>query len=243
MRFLLCTIFLFCFKAGITQDTTFYDVNFKKVADFQSCNTYAVVFRDAADTNKVVEYTYYKSGQIKSEINYKSYSNGIRDGYRKEWYETGQLKLAANYINDLIEGRLISFWENGQLKRDDLYANGKLIKGNVWFHTGKELPYYDFFTLPEFPGGIDALVRYLSTSIIYPKEASRNGESGKVIVSFIVEKDGSISSIKVAKNVSKSLDEEAVRVISKMPKWKPGMEDGEYVRVKFNLPVSFKIKD
>ena len=95
--------------------------------------------------------------------------------------------------------------------------------------------------MPEFVGGMDALMNYLSTNIQYPAEAQQKGIHGTVIISFIVEKDGSLSDVQVVRGVDPSLDNEALKVIQKMPKWIPGQQDGKNVRVKFTLPVEFKL--
>ena len=95
---------------------------------------------------------------------------------------------------------------------------------------------------PQFPGGMAGMMQYLSSNIRYPEDAREAGTQGRVIVSFIVEKDGSISNAKVAKPTYSSLDEEALRVVSAMPKWVPGKQNGEAVRVKYAVPVSFRLK-
>jgi TonB family protein len=95
--------------------------------------------------------------------------------------------------------------------------------------------------MPEFPGGIGELMKYLSMNVRYPVEASKNGAQGRVLVQFIVEKDGSISEVEVVKKVNEHLDAEAVRVVNAMPKWKPGMQKGAPVRVKFTLPITFRL--
>lgn len=94
--------------------------------------------------------------------------------------------------------------------------------------------------MPEFPGGQKAMMEWLGQNIQYPKEAVDGNIEGRVIVRFIIEKDGSISNAKVAKGVHESLNKEALRVVSAMPKWKPGMQDGQPARCQFTLPVSFK---
>ena len=82
---------------------------------------------------------------------------------------------------------------------------------------------------------------FLARNIKYPKEAMRKGIQGRVITNFIVNKDGTISNIVVKEGVNKQLDAEAIRVLSKMPKWKPGKNNGEIVRVNFTLPVTFRV--
>ena len=95
--------------------------------------------------------------------------------------------------------------------------------------------------MPEFPGGSIELMKFLSENIKYPEAASKAGTQGRVVAQFIVEADGSISNVKVLKNVSDEIDAEAVRVIKAMPKWKPGMQKGQPVRVKYTIPVTFRL--
>ena len=95
--------------------------------------------------------------------------------------------------------------------------------------------------MPEFPGGTPELMKYVSTNVKYPKEASKDGIQGRVVVQFVVEKDGSISEVEVIKKVNEHLDAEALRVVNAMPKWKPGKQKGENVRVKYTLPISFRL--
>jgi periplasmic protein TonB len=96
--------------------------------------------------------------------------------------------------------------------------------------------------MPTFPGGQDALFEYLQKHIKYPTIAEENGIQGRVIVTFVVEKDGSITDITVVKSQDPSLDKEAKRVIGTMPKWIPGKQNGSAVRVKFTVPVTFRLQ-
>ena len=95
--------------------------------------------------------------------------------------------------------------------------------------------------MPEFPGGQQALMQYLAKNIKYPVTAHENGKQGRVIVSFVVKKDGNISDIKVARSVDPYLDKEAERVITAMPNWKPGKQRGQAVNVRFTVPVTFRL--
>jgi protein TonB len=95
---------------------------------------------------------------------------------------------------------------------------------------------------PEFPGGEKALYEYIKNNIRYPEVARTSGITGTVYVQFVVEKDGSISDVKVLRGIGGGCDEEAVRVVKSMPKWKPGKQRGQPVRVYYTLPIDFKIK-
>ena len=97
--------------------------------------------------------------------------------------------------------------------------------------------------MPDFPGGMKALMDYLSENVKYPAEAHAIGAQGRVIVSFTVKKDGSIADTKVERSVNPYLDKEAMRVIAAMPKWKPGKQRGEAVNVKFTVPVAFRLSN
>jgi protein TonB len=96
---------------------------------------------------------------------------------------------------------------------------------------------------PEFPGGEKALFEYLKKNTAYPQYARESGISGTVYVTFVIEKDGSVSNIKVMRGIGFGCDEEAVRVISLMPKWSPGLQRTKPVRVSFNMPIAFVLKD
>jgi protein TonB len=96
-------------------------------------------------------------------------------------------------------------------------------------------------TMPEFPGGQAALFKYLSENVKYPVIAQENGIQGRVICQFVVNKDGSIVDPKVVRSLHPKCDEEAMRVIKAMPKWKPGKQRGKPVRVKYTVPVQFKL--
>ena len=96
--------------------------------------------------------------------------------------------------------------------------------------------------MPQYPGGEDALMDYVSKNVVYPSEAQEKGISGRVFVGFIVEKDGSVSNVKVLRGIGGGCDEEAVRVLSGLPKWKPGKQDGKPVRVSYQMPINFKLQ-
>ena len=96
--------------------------------------------------------------------------------------------------------------------------------------------------MPSFPGGPSALMQYLSSNIKYPVVAEENGVQGRVVCTFVVERDGSITDVRVVKSVDPSLDKEAMRVVKSMPKWIPGKQNGSAVRVKYTVPVTFRLQ-
>jgi protein TonB len=96
--------------------------------------------------------------------------------------------------------------------------------------------------MPEFPGGQAALLKWISDHIKYPAVAEENGIQGRVVATFVVERDGSVTDVKIARSIDPSLDKEAIRVLKQMPKWIPGKQNGAAVRVKYTVPVTFKLQ-
>jgi TonB family protein len=97
--------------------------------------------------------------------------------------------------------------------------------------------------MPEYLGGVEAMMKYVSENVKYPEEAKDKDIAGRVFISFVVEKDGSVSTVKVLRGIGGGCDEEAVRVVSSMPKWKPGIKDGKPVRVSYMMPLNFKLRE
>lgn len=108
------------------------------------------------------------------------------------------------------------------------------------YTNGDQVVYTRVDKMPEYPGGQVALVKFLSKNIKYPSKYKKDKVNGRVFVSFIIDKDGKVTSAKIVKSLNEECDAEAIRVISKMPDWIPGEKDGIKVAVQFGLPVNFE---
>lgn len=128
---------------------------------------------------------------------------------------------------------------------DDNTEVEEYVAPPVQVEEEKEVVEQEIFTIveeqPSFPGGEGELKKYLVENITYPQMAKETNVSGTVYVQFVVEQDGSVSNVKILKGIGAGCDEEAVRVVKKMPKWKPGKQRSKPVRVYFNLPVKFTL--
>ena len=117
----------------------------------------------------------------------------------------------------------------------------------VFFGPKQEIVEQELITrveqMPEYPGGFDALIDFVKANLVYPQEAIDAGIEGKVFVGFIVEKDGSISSIKLLRGIGHGCDEAAMEVVRKMPKWKPAMQRSKPVRIEYMFPVKFELEN
>ncbi len=124
---------------------------------------------------------------------------------------------------------------DGAAEDEDLVESNDTLDGDEIYQIVEEMP--------KFPGGEAELFHYISKNIHYPQKAREKGIQGRVFIGFIVEKDGSISNVRNLRGVDSELDAEAIRVIQSLPKWKPGMHKGEFVRVSYQIPIFFKLED
>jgi len=221
------------------QDTIYYDDNFNEIKSFKLASYYKVIKQK--ENRESVEKLYLKSGQIKSESSYKSNNKKKKflNGKTLVWYESGELRFEFDYKEGKKNGLLLSYWKNGELKRKDIFKNGKFKKGECWDKNGNKIKYYNFIIPPKFPGGKKRLSIYISKTLKYPKRSFQYKIGGKVIINFSIEKDGSIANVKVTEGINLELNNEAIRVIKNMPRWSPGYQDGIPIRVKYRLPIRF----
>jgi periplasmic protein TonB len=185
------------------------------------------------------------------EISYKKGKpqSGIGDsvwwkyGSFRGWYPTGELQTEGSYILDRLHDNLKTYYPNGVLRRNDVYYIDTLRQAHCYAQDGTEIPHIPYQVQPEFKGGQDGMFRFLGENLIYPLESREEGTEGTVYVGFSVSKTGAVENVKIRIGVDEKLDKEALRVVKSMPNWKPGKQEGEPVRIKFTLPVRFKLKD
>ena len=155
------------------------------------------------------------------------------------------LALNAETVNDYVyeevqqqpQAKIVKKGKNNaQVK-----MRAKTVEVKEEKETEAEQPLEVVEEMPKFPGGDEGLMKFIQENVKYPEKALKTGSQGRVIVKFIVEKDGSISGAEVIKKVNEHLDAEALRVINAMPKWTPGKQKGKVVRAKFVLPVTFRL--
>lgn len=232
------------------QEKVYYDVDGNITKDINLATYYTITLKSAVGKDSLFNETdYYTNGQKKAVESYLTkYKNGKSTsnyliGEKWEWFENSTIKLKANYKDGQLNGEFLTYWSNGIQRRKDLFKKGKLIEGNCYDSIGNKLSkYFPYETIPEFPGGDDKLFQFLAEEVKYPVKALEGGIQGRVVTQFYVETDGRITDIKIVKNVNSYLDDEAYRIINSMPKWKPGTIEGQKVRVKFTLPINFRLQ-
>jgi|JI10StandDraft_1071094.scaffolds.fasta_scaffold141633_2 TonB family protein len=242
MKPLLLISFLFFSNRLFCQDTIFLNQNYDELYNSKNAKYYKIVKYNDKDSARALKSIYFLNGNLHIETHYSDYENRILDGKKKEWNEEGKLIRIINYKLDKKDGELITFWENDTIKRIDNYKEDSLINGKCYNIKGEEIEYFDYFILPQFPGGKGELKNFLSKEIAYPRSAQENEISGRVLVEFNVKLDGSIYNIRIKESVDNDLDNEAIRVVQLMPKWIPGLLDGIPVNTSFTLPIKFTIQ-
>ena len=229
------------FTSGeITKDNSFVRVN-KKIED-------ELVRRNFPDI-----YPKYISGQP-----YRCVLQTDGDNYQL-FYHKGKLIYKNKRWPDVSLSDVAEMVAAGrtEIKKDVAYENMEVLRAGGHHcaaceylskqaleekNRGKDFVFDVVEKMPSFPGGYQALFDYLEKNIMYPVNAQKNLIEGRVIVQFTVDEKGRLSDIKVAKKVEPSLDAEAVRVVKAMPRWNPGMQKGEAVKVRYTLPVTFRLQ-
>lgn len=240
---LFVTIGLFLIPLiAFAQDTIYFNSTGEKVETKLKAAYYQTLVKENIHSNKLLERQYYMSGLQKKETYYLEFNKKKKDGTQKIWYFNGQLKSSVDYVDNKYQGTILTYWENGQLKRKDTFVNNKFVAGECFNADGTFLKHFDYIILPTFRGGENGLIQYLRKTIIYPRDAVARGIEGMVLVDFMVLKDGTISKVALKSGISPELDQEAIRVVKSMPKWSPGMEDGEPVDCWFTIPIMYKSK-
>ncbi|NJN34811.1 MAG: TonB family protein [Saprospiraceae bacterium] len=237
---------IFAQQTEIKQDTVYLDTDGVEVDDTSKAEKYTVT-KDSEKNKSVIGYTI--NGQkisecfyLKNILNEYNENTILKHGAFREWYPNGQLKAKGDFYKGNLTGELTTYYSNGKIKRQDFYKADALQNGTCFDENGNQTTYVPYWIKPEFKGGQEQLFRYLANRIVYPENARRNGIQGTVYVGFVVDKDGSITNVKVKKGVHKSIDEEALRMVKNMPKWSPGAEEGEKVRVAYTLPIKFALQ-
>ncbi len=205
-----------------------------------------------AENGDIQSRGFYKNGKMEGRWTYfhkqdsiasvGSYKDDKRTGEWKYFDEQGRPASTENYgENGKLEGNKFYFDTLGQIADTDVFADGKLVSTTKLVAEGENpaRPFVD--AMPQYPGGEKALLKFLADNIKYPVVARNHGIQGRVFASFVIEKDGSMSNVKIVRGLCEPMKNEVFRVLALMPKWNPGMQGEKNVRVRMNLPVMFKL--
>lgn len=240
MKKALYFLFLFIPIFSSAQDTIFYNANGSIARSASEAVTCKISRRDPVDTARVQVKEYNMAGKMLSEAAYKPFKTRTLNGLSRRYYNEGMVKWEAFYKNGKLDGTVKSFWPEARPKRIDQYRNDTLLMGHCFARHGGDTTYFPFKTITSFPGGSEEFLKYLDNNLKYPKDARRSHIQGEVMISFLVDIDGSIKEVRVKQSLYPSLDKEAVRVIQSMPNWIPSTIDNDPIRSRTSLPIIFK---
>ncbi len=190
--------------------------------------------------------TYEKAGKTKT--------NQTISNFEEEIVQITKREEAPPPPKSEVPTTLINIVEDNVIIEDDILVNTEADQSTevntyvppVVEKEEQTVQEEEIFTIveeqPEFPGGEEARIKFITENIKYPQIAKENGIEGKVFITFVVEKDGSISNVRLLRDIGGGCGEEAIRVVKAMPKWKPGKQRGQAVRVQFNMPINFVLQ-
>ena len=170
----------------------------------------------------------------------------FRKGYYIKYYPNGYKEYEGNFTEDKHNGNWVFYYQNGQVKKKGL------LKDNVWTEmpecydnygnpTDLVFNYWEVNEKPEFPGGEQELIKFISKNFKYPDIALESVIAGRVFVSFIIDKNGKVKDVNIIRKLDPEIDKEAIRVVGNLPDWKPASINGEIVKVKYIIPISIHI--
>ena len=219
-------------------DTVWFEDNEDKISSIEYTNPLKI--------DQIVIEEFYDDGSLKAQKHY--HNHGLESEwaemkfyYPTESYMLRQMKHHFYSVGLGFKDTLKSWWPDGTLKRLEIYRDDKLVSGQSFDEEGKEVQHVPYMRLPSYPGGIDALRIFLRINVKYPPKLRRKKLSGRVLASFIIDTDGSLNQIKIVDSPHKLFSKEVIRVLEEMPNWNPGFQDGEPVKVHYNLPVNFSL--
>lgn len=226
-------------------DTFYYNNNLTAVPPEKASVIAIAIQKDSFLT----AYEYTSDMKLKNMKNYHLRKQANKDDYRVEYgafedyHDNGQLQARGNMVEGELQDTLFSYYADGKALRIDQYEAGRLIQGQCFDKEGKKIAYFPYQVLPEFPGGIEELFKYLNKNIRYPKDARENNIEDVVYIGFIIDRDGLLKDVTIRKDTYKILADEAMRVVKTMPRWNSGLKDGEKIPFRYTLPIKFKLED
>ncbi|MFC5270921.1 energy transducer TonB [Adhaeribacter terreus] len=259
MKFTLTVLLTLLSFVVSAQKINYLNEHFTKI-NFKEKATYYTETTKTGPSSGIVK-TFFMNGQLVSEESFSNLRYQRRDGLTRNYYNDGKVKSEIAFKNGVFHGPLKTYYPSQRLKRAELYEDGNFVTGKCFTPAGIDTTFFAFQTEPHFPGGKEAVVQYLinnSRVAITPIDYMliKRGFNKYVLVKFVVTAEGDITDVMISRSlseyydreanvmISRSLsepyDREALRLVSNMPKWNPGLQDGEKATIEYTLPIGFK---
>ncbi len=240
-KILIITFFLPTILLGqIIKEKKFYDSKLQE-CDSNLATSTVIFYYNSSSSKSGYSKTYNSFGTVTVFREFSDLDDKIQEGKSILYYDNGQTKSICEIKNGKLQGDLVTYYLSGTIRRKDFYSNDELIKGNCYTESGLDTTYFEYEIMPQFPGGEREMYNFISRNIVYPKKAIRKGIKGRVFTKFIIDDNGYVKDAEISRSLHPLLDKAALDVINKMPKWQPGIQDGDPVNVTFYVPIKFTI--
>lgn len=242
MKKIVLLLFLLPALSATAQKRVYYSSRLEITNDTSEYSHYEIITKQSRNRYFVQRYNpdhlLTEEGFFSDDDVKKRKPEGLHKHYRK----TGELWYTVECKDGNYHGELRSYYPSGALKRVEQYENNRRTNGACYSEDGAAIEYTPMMRQPEYPGGEEALLLYIMEEVKYPRSAKENGISGVAIVTFVVNKEGAVQDVQVLKDPGGGCGREAVRVVQSMPAWVPGYHDDQPVKVRYTLPVKFKLE-
>lgn len=208
----------------------YFTADFKELPSEYNATYYSIYEPEGKGT---VRTTFFINDSIYSKDYFSNYKRREMNGTSERWYPSGKKESLAIYIKGKQEGIQTRYYENGTIKRNENFKNGKFVDGKCFNEDGAEIEFFPYYVKPEFPGGIKVFYDYVAKNFKSP-----NNGKGEIRIEFYVELDGTLNHFKVLKSINKEIDLSAIRLLVNSPKWIPGKIDGKDARMKLGIPIN-----
>lgn len=224
--------------------TTYYDESWIKAKN----KSYATYYRESySERDTLFATDFYLNGTKQMVGQFADSKGEVKVGFFVFYLENGSTKSEGNFANNKREGSWKYYHPNGMVSAMVEYKGDTIIKADEFNENGVQLNENDTLTfvdkLPEFSSNPEDLYKFLSKRLQYPNWAKENNIEGKVIIRFVVDKNGDVVDVQLIKSAHPTLDAEALRVVKSMSGWMPGTHAGKLVCVRYTLPIIFKLSN
>jgi len=234
-KIILLSALLLLFRLSYGQDTLYLDNSFKNASKANA--TYFEIIKPIIDGFEDKLYTAQKV--LLSDVSYKDKDLKVRNGLATNYYENGNKDSEGSYINNKRVGTWKFYFDSGKISAIAEFKNDKSVKESYYDILGKPVKDSTIaFHEPTFNGGIQAVYKYVGANFKYPKDLPTNIH-GKLSVGFTITREGHIADVHISTSLNEKLDQEAIRVVSEMPYWIPGVLFNRPVDVRYLIPLSF----
>lgn len=266
-RFLLISLCAMPFYGMHAQEKVWLDKKGDIISDSSKASQYVTVFHENgidrverykldgthAGTHHYDKFVAERKNRIANGLNKGYYPNGNdsivvsykdnkKEGQMMVYHPDGSIHISCVYHNGRLQGLFTQYYADGKLRREEVYKDGICTMGKLLTNDGNNMVHQPYYVVPQFNGGMEAFSSLVMKEVKYPEKAYRQKEFGKVILAFVIDKEGFITKPEVRRSISKSLDKEAMRALKTIAlqyKWSPCYIDGELVEAYMTLPVNF----